>query len=147
MDKFSVADTGSFLKLLIAETAPCLAKTNAELKRAWCQTHGLDLPEAPIVLRNHKLELALHVEFFLDLTYEVFPRRPLIHEHEFSALMELFSRIEGRSHDIVSRHVDENYATKDPEEFLLSNLHCFLKLYVLSLGWGSVPFRIEAGDS
>ena len=61
--------------------------------------------------------------------------------------MELLTGIEGSPHDVVSRHMNQDNASKDPEKFLLSNLHGFLELAVLADTWLAVPRGIETGDS
>ena len=147
MHELGISETGSLVELFVAKASPSLAKPDPEFERPWGGAHGLDFPEASLVLRDHELELALQIELLLDLKNEVLPRRESVHEHELAALMELFSAVERLTNNVVSRQVDQDDATEHPKEFLLGNLHGLLELPVLGLGARGVPLGVHACDA
>ena len=61
--------------------------------------------------------------------------------------MESLTCVKGLPHDVVGWHMDENDASKDPEELLFGDLHCLFELHVLGLGGRSVPLGVHAGDA
>lgn len=147
MHELGISLTRRLIELLLAQASPSVAKPDSEFERPWGGAHGLDLPEASLILRDHELELALQIELLLDLENEVLPRCEPVHEHELAALMELFSAIERLANNVVGWQVDQDDAAEDPKEFLLSNLHGLFELYVLRFGARGVPFGVHASDA
>ena len=147
MDELCIGKSCSLTKLSIAQSSPSFTQTYSQVERALVFRHRLNLPQIALVLRYHKFEFAWHFKLFLNLEDEIFPGSESIHKHEFSTGVELFTSIKGSSHNVISRHVDKDYASENPEEFLFCDLHGLLELFVLRFGGWRVPLWISSGNA